>query len=164
MPKSLLSLTAGIVLTALIFTGCFGGDDEADAQAQAQATAQAQAEAQAEAQAAAQAEAHEEAQAQAQAEPTEQAQEPAAEEQAQAEEPVEQAVEEEQAVSDLPPDQLEYGGQIRSSVITPDEPAQFRFEGSEGDLVRIRVDGLNGMDPVTTLQEPNRTDILTNDD
>jgi len=88
MPKSLLSLTAGIVLTALIFTGCFGGDDEADAQAQAQATAQAQAEAQAEAQAAAQAEAHEEAQAQAQAEPTEQAQEPAAEEQAQAEEPV----------------------------------------------------------------------------
>ena len=160
MPKSLLSLTGGIVLTALILTGCFGGDDEADAQAQAQATAQAQAEAQA----AAQAEAREDAQAQAQAEPAEQAQEPAVEEQAQAEEPVQQAVEEEQAVSDLPPDQLEYGGQIRSSVITPDEPAQFRFEGSEGDLVRIRVDGLNGMDPVTTLQEPNRTDILTNDD
>ncbi len=64
----------------------------------------------------------------------------------------------------LPPDHLVYGGEIRSSVITPDEPAQFRFEGTEGDLVRVRVDGLGDMDPVATLLEPNRAEIASNDD
>ncbi len=65
---------------------------------------------------------------------------------------------------DLPPNHLVYGGEIRSSVITPDEPAQFRFEGAEGDLVRVRVDGLGDMDPVATLLEPNRAEIASNDD
>ena len=64
----------------------------------------------------------------------------------------------------LPGNHLVYGAALRSSVITPDEPAQFRFEGAAGDLVRIRVEGIGAMDPVATLLEPNRTEIRTNDD
>ncbi len=77
--------------------------------------------------------------------------------------PIEEPATEEPA-ADLPSDTLAYGGTLQGSVISPDEPAQFRFEGAEGDLVRIRVDGLDGMDPIATLLEPNRTEVLVNDD
>ncbi len=229
MRKPLLSLTGGILIPALLLTGCFwGGDDEepdpaaggdavaqqaaaeqpqedASAAAQAaqaaqaqpeaaaapagadqaaeeqaqteqpapaqdQAQAQTQAEQPAPAQDAAQAEAQEQAQdeAPAQQPAQEPAQEPAADEQAQteaaADPPADEAEAEAEPEPALPPNHLVYGGELRSSVITPDEPAQFRFQGAAGDLVRIRVDGLATMDPVATLLEPNRTEIVTNDD
>lgn len=166
MRNTFFSLTGVIVASALILAACGGGDDDPDAQAQAEDQSAAQA-----SEEQTQPEGSEDAQAQSQAEAGEQTEEPVAEEQAQAEDEqaaeeqaVDEQAEEEQAASDLPPDQLAYGGQIRSSVLTPDEPAQFRFEGSEGDLIRIRVDGLAGMDPITTLLEPNRTEVVTNDD
>ncbi len=223
MRKPLLSLTGGILISALLLTGCFwGGDDEepelqagedvaaeqaaeqpsqeaapaaapaaqaqsdaaaapadaapadaaqaAEEQAQTEQPAQAQVQAQAEQPAQAQDQAEDQAPAQQPAQ--EAAQEPAAEEQAQTEAPADPPVEEEAAEAEteaepepaLPANHLVYGSEIRSSVITPDEPAQFRFQGAEGDLVRIRVDGLATMDPVVTLLEPNRTEIRTNDD
>ena len=233
MRKPLLSLTGGILISALLLTGCFwGGDDEeaelqagedvaagqaaeepsqeaapaaqaqsaaaaapadaapadteqaAEEQAQTEQPAQAQTQTQAEAQTQTQAEqpapAQDQAedQAPAQQPAQEAAQEAAAEEQAQTEAPADPPVEEETADAAaaaeaeteaapepaLPANHLVYGSEIRSSVITPDEPAQFRFQGAEGDLVRIRVDGLATMDPVVTLLEPNRTEIRTNDD
>ena len=223
MRKPLLSLTGGILISALLLTGCFwGGDDEeaelqagedvaaeqaaeepsqeaapaaapaaqaqsaaaaapadaapadaaqaAEEQAQTEQPAQAQVQAQAEQPAQAQDQAEDQAPAQQPAQ--EAAQEAAAEEQAQTEAPADPPVEEEAAEAEteaapepaLPANHLVYGSEIRSSVITPDEPAQFRFQGAEGDLVRIRVDGLATMDPVVTLLEPNRTEIRTNDD
>ena len=224
MRKPLLSLTGGILISALLLTGCFwGGDDEepelqagedvaaeqaaeapsqeaapaaaeaqtdaaaasadaapadadqaAEEQAQTEQPAQAQTQTQAEAQTQTQAEQPAQAQDQAQDQaPAQQpaqeaAQEPAAEEQAQTEAPADPPAEEAAAEAEpepaLPANHLVYGSEIRSSVITPDEPAQFRFQGAEGDLVRIRVDGLATMDPVVTLLEPNRTEIRTNDD
>ena len=102
------------------------------------------------------------------AEPEPAAEEPAVGEPAAEEPPTEEPAAEEpaaeQRAADLPSDTLAYGGTLRGSVISPDEPAQFRFEGAEGDLVRIRVDGLDGMDPIVTLLEPDRTEILANDD
>ena len=223
MRKPLLSLTGGILISALLLTGCFwGGDDEeaelqagedvaaeqaaeepsqeaapaaapaaqaqsdaaaapadaapadaaqaAEEQAQTEQPAQAQVQAQAEQPAQAQDQAEDQAPAQQPAQ--EAAQEAAAEEQAQTEAPADPPAEEEAAEAEteaapepaLPANHLVYGSEIRSSVITPDEPAQFRFQGAEGDLVRIRVDGLATMDPVVTLLEPNRTEIRTNDD
>ena len=231
MRKPLLSLTGGILISALLLTGCFwGGDDEeaelqagedvaagqaaeepsqeaaqaaapaaqaqsaaaaapADAApadteqaaaepaqteqpAQAQTQTQAEAQTQTQAEQPAQAQDQAEDQAPAQQPAQEAAQEAAAEEQAQTEAPADPPAEEEAAEAEteaepepaLPANHLVYGSEIRSSVITPDEPAQFRFQGAEGDLVRIRVDGLATMDPVVTLLEPNRTEIRTNDD
>ena len=235
MRKPLLSLTGGILISALLLTGCFwGGDDEepelqsgadvaaeqaaeqpsqeaapaaaAEAQsdaaaapadaapadteqaaaeaAQTEQPAQAQTQAQAEQPVQAQDQAQDQAQAEQPAPAQDQApaQQPAAEEQAQTEAPADPPAEEQAADAEadaeteteaeveaapeptLPANHLVYGSEIRSSVITPDEPAQFRFQGAEGDLVRIRVDGLATMDPVVTLLEPNRTEIRTNDD
>lgn len=164
MQKLLLPLTGVFVAIALVAAACGGGDDgDEEAQAQAQADSQQAAE---EEQAVADPEPREQAQSE---QPAEEVQRAAEEEQAAAEEEAqaeEQAEEEQDAdkQSDLPPDQLAYGGTIRASVLTPEESSQFRFEGTEGDLVRIRVDGLDGMDPIVTLLEPNRTEVLSNDD
>ncbi len=59
---------------------------------------------------------------------------------------------------------LVYGESIASSIVELEEVRQFRFEGSEGDLVRISVNGQEGMDPIVTLLEPNRTEIAVDDD
>ena len=59
---------------------------------------------------------------------------------------------------------IAYGEVVEATVESVEEARQFRFEGQAGDLVRIFVDGKDGMDPVTSLLEPNRTLILTNDD
>ena len=59
---------------------------------------------------------------------------------------------------------LAYGESLEASLETVGEERQFRFEGSEQDLVRIVIDGKDGMDPIVTLLEPNRTEIVTNDD
>lgn len=59
---------------------------------------------------------------------------------------------------------LVYGETFRASVAEVGGARQFRFEAEAGDLVRIRVDGKDGMDPIVTLLEPNRTEIGTNDD
>ena len=72
-----------------------------------------------------------------------------------------------QAQTTTPPEEREllaYGEVVEATVESVDEARQFRFEGQEGDLVRIFVDGKDGMDPVTSLLEPNRTLILANDD
>jgi hypothetical protein len=59
---------------------------------------------------------------------------------------------------------LVYGETFNASISEVDGFRQFRFEGVEGDLVRVRVDGKAGMDPIVVLQEPARIDIATNDD
>ncbi|MCZ6708698.1 MAG: PPC domain-containing protein [Chloroflexi bacterium] len=59
---------------------------------------------------------------------------------------------------------LVYGETFPASIEEVGGVRQFRFEGAEGDLVRIRVDGKAGMDPIVTLLEPNRTEIISNDD
>lgn len=59
---------------------------------------------------------------------------------------------------------LIYGETFRASIDEVDGFRQFRFEGVEGDLVRVTVDGKDGMDPIISLQEPNRLEIAINDD
>lgn len=68
--------------------------------------------------------------------------------------------------ADVDPDKelLEYGERFAAAITEVGAVRQFRFEGEEFDLVRIRVDGKDGMDPIVTLLEPNRTEFASNDD
>ncbi|HJN92125.1 MAG TPA: hypothetical protein QGF05_05290, partial [Dehalococcoidia bacterium] len=66
--------------------------------------------------------------------------------------------------SDLDRELLTYGETFAAAITEVDGVRQFRFEGEEFDLVRIRVDGKDGMDPIVTLLEPNRTEVTSNDD
>ena len=59
---------------------------------------------------------------------------------------------------------LAYGDSQPGAITTAGGELQYRFSGEVGDLVRISVDGKEGMDPVVTLSEPNRTEIASNDD
>ena len=59
---------------------------------------------------------------------------------------------------------LSYGESFEATLASDEETRQFRFEGEAGDLVRILVDGKDGMDPVVALLEPDRTQIAENDD
>lgn len=158
MNNLFLPFTGGIFAVALVFAACFGGGDDESPQTQApveQAGAATTPDAE---QAASQPSQSADAEA-----PAEQAQaEPPADEQAEpAEEP---PAEVEEPESTLPADQLAYGSTVQGAALSADEPVQFRFQGNEGDLVRILVDGLDGMDPIVTLLEPNRTEIASNDD
>ena len=72
--------------------------------------------------------------------------------------------EQEEPADDPDRELLVYGETFSGSVEGAEEVRQFRFEGDEGDFVRITVDGKDGMDPVVTLLEPNRTEIIINDD
>ncbi len=62
------------------------------------------------------------------------------------------------------PSLLAYGESARAEITDAAEEQQFRFEGTEGDLVRISADGKDGMDPVLILLEPNRVEIASSDD
>ena len=59
---------------------------------------------------------------------------------------------------------LNEGERFGSNVASIDDARQFRFEAEEGDWLRIRVDGKDGMDPILTLLQPDRTEIAVNDD
>lgn len=59
---------------------------------------------------------------------------------------------------------LVYGETFDASISEVAGFRQFRFEGVEGDLVRVTVNGKAGMDPVVSLQEPVRIEIASNDD
>ncbi len=87
------------------------------------------------------------------------------------------APEDEPAVEEAPPveeepvvvpdaerEVLVYGDSLEGEITVAGEERQFRFDGTENDLVRIIVDGKDGMDPIATLLEPNRTEIAANDD
>ena len=99
-------------------------------------------------------------------EPPETATEPTGETEPVEEDEPGEVVEEEQAEPAFDPNReiLVYGETFPASIEEVAGVRQFRFEGAEGDLVRIRVDGKAGMDPIVTLLEPNRTEILSNDD
>ena len=109
-----------------------------------------------------------------QAEPAAQAQ--AAQQQsastAQAEATTEPAEQQEQP-ADTPDDGIVYdpnrdtlieGERLGSSILAADEVKQYRFAAEAGEWLRISVDGRDGMDPVLTLLEPDRTDVASNDD
>jgi len=147
MNNLFVPFTGGIAAVALVFAACGGGDDESP-QSQA-AEEQASAETTPDAQAIVETPENPVVEL-----PVEETPEPATKEAAAAEDPE----------PSLPANQLAYGGSVQDSVLTPDEPVQYRFEGSEGDLVLITVDGLGGMDPIVTLLEPNRTEVASNDD
>ncbi len=68
------------------------------------------------------------------------------------------------ATTDPDRERLAYGDSVEATIEAEDEVRQFRFDGAAGELVRISVDGKDGMDPVASLLEPNRTEIATNDD
>ena len=70
----------------------------------------------------------------------------------------------EESVPDAERELLAYGDSLEGELTAAGEERQFRFEGAENDLVRITVDGKDGMDPILTLLEPNRTEIAINDD
>ncbi len=68
------------------------------------------------------------------------------------------------AVPDADQELLVYGDSLEGELTVAGEERQFRFDGAENDLVRIVVDGKDGMDPILTLLEPNRSEIAINDD
>lgn len=98
-------------------------------------------------------------QAQAPAEPEQQTAEPPAQE-----EPAAQSGSDDGVVYDPNRDTLNEGERFGSSVQTADEVKQFRFAAQEGEWLRISVDGRDGMDPILTILQPDRTDIARNDD
>ena len=61
-------------------------------------------------------------------------------------------------------DTLIEGERLGSSILAADEVKQYRFAAEAGEWLRISVDGRDGMDPVLTLLEPDRTDVASNDD
>ena len=61
-------------------------------------------------------------------------------------------------------DTLNEGERFGSRIESVDEVKQFRFTAEADEWLRISVDGLDGMDPVLTLLQPDRTDIARNDD
>lgn len=61
-------------------------------------------------------------------------------------------------------DTLNEGERFGSRIESGDEVKQFRFTAEADEWLRISVDGLDGMDPVLTLLQPDRTDIARNDD
>ena len=68
------------------------------------------------------------------------------------------------ATTDPDRERLAYGDSVEATIEEVEEVRQFRFDGAAGELVRISVDGKDGMDPIASLLEPNRTEIDTNDD
>ena len=171
-------LTLGVVLMvaapALIVAAC-SGDEPEDAEEQQVVQEQAADQTESDEQAASESEpaqqtqsapAQQEGETQAQAQSAEQT---AAEAEAQQEsqataEP--EAEQEQTAAPDFDPsqDNLPDGVGIESSVLSFDEPQEFRFEAASGEWIRIKVDGKDGMDPILTVLQPDGTEIASNDD
>ena len=61
-------------------------------------------------------------------------------------------------------DTLIEGERLGSRVDAAAEAKQFRFQAAAGEWLRIHVDGKDGMDPILTLLQPDRTEIAVNDD
>lgn len=180
LPAAGSRLTLGLALLvaapALMVAATACGDDEADESAEQQVVQeQADEQAEAEAQAASASDAAEQtdaapaqqqSQQQAQVQSAEQA---AAEPQAQQESQAaseQEAAQEDSAAVDFDPsqDNLPDGVGIASSVVSFEEPQEFRFEAASGEWIRIKVDGKDGMDPIMTVLQPDGTEIASNDD
>ena len=162
---------AALLLTAALISACGGGDSEPEP---AQAAAQEQPAPQ-----------------QSQAAPQEQQAQPAAQQQdepAQSaagsddqaqdqSEPQSESAQQQQQQAEQPDDEqqeapaepaegaltLETGVPLRSAV-EEGETREFLFDASEGDWIRIQVDGKQGMDPVLSLFSPDGDRIAANDD
>ena len=89
------------------------------------------------------------------------------------EEPTTESAEQQQQPADTPDDGIVYdpdrdtlieGERLGSHILAADEVKQYRFAAEAGEWLRISVDGRDGMDPVLTLLEPDRTDVARNDD
>lgn len=61
-------------------------------------------------------------------------------------------------------DTLVEGERLCSSIGSAEEVKQFRFAAEANEWLRISVDGLDGMDPILTILQPDRTDLARNDD
>lgn len=103
-------------------------------------------------------------QAQAQPEPQQQQQEPEPAAPQQQAQPAEQPDAGDGVVYDPERETLVEGERFGSRIETVDEARQFRFAAEAGEWLRISVDGLDGMDPVLSILQPDRTDIARNDD
>lgn len=150
------ALSALAIAAALAAAAC-SGDSETPAQEQVAQQQPAQPPPQEEAEP--QAEPQPEPQAQPAAEPEQQQTEPPAQE-----EPESQSESDDGVVYDPNRDTLNEGERFGSSVQAADEVKQFRFAAEEGEWLRISVDGRDGMDPILTILQPDRTDIARNDD
>ena len=101
---------------------------------------------------------------QAQPEPQQQQQEPEPAAPQQQAQPAEQPDAGDGVVYDPERETLVEGERFGSRIETVDEARQFRFAAEAGEWLRISVDGLDGMDPVLSILQPDRTDIARNDD
>ena len=133
------SLTGSLLVAAILAAGACGGDGAEEPAEQTEAAAQAAPAAE-----------------QAEAEPPPDVQTGAPEVQAEETAP--------EVESDADRELLLYGESFAASVDEVDGARQLRFRGEADDLVRIAVDGKEGMDPIVALLEPNRTEIASNDD
>lgn len=61
-------------------------------------------------------------------------------------------------------DTLVEGERLCSSIGSAEEVKQFRFAAEANEWLRISVDGMDGMDPILTILQPDRTDLARNDD
>lgn len=61
-------------------------------------------------------------------------------------------------------DTLTEGDRFGFTISAADDVKQLRFPAEEGEWLRVSVDGRDGMDPVLTILQPDRTDIARNDD
>ena len=61
-------------------------------------------------------------------------------------------------------DTLTEGDRFGFTISAADDVKQLRFAAEEGEWLRVSVDGRDGMDPVLTILQPDRTDIARNDD
>ena len=59
---------------------------------------------------------------------------------------------------------ISYGASLEEELDDPLERHRFHFDGVAGELIRVRVDGKNGMDPVTTLFGVSGAELASNDD
>ena len=76
----------------------------------------------------------------------------------------EQTAQTEEAADDPNRDTL-IEGEVFASSIGPDETEKlFRFQAATGAWLRIAVDGMDGMDPILTLLQPDGVEIAVNDD
>lgn len=155
--KRRLTLALGFMLAAALGLAACSGDSAQQAVPQAAPQQQTQP-----AEPQAQPEAQPQAEAQPAAEQPEQEPEPT-EPQQQAE-PAEQPDEGGGVVYDPDRDTLIEGERFGSRIEADEEAKQFRFAAEAGEWLRISVDGLDGMDPVLSILQPDLTDIARNDD
>lgn len=150
---SLASLAAALAAAALALAACSSDSAEQPAAAPPPQTAPQQQ--------AAQPTPEPQEQPEQEAEPAPEQTEP---EPAQEQPPAEPEPEGDGVVYDPDRDTLLEGERFGSRIEAGDEVKQFRFTAEAGEWLRISVDGLDGMDPILTILQPDRTDIARNDD